>query len=451
MGAAGSTQLLRATEAALADGAEQLDLSNERIAVLPPAFIAAASYATHLTDLRLSSTGLTSLPASFGRLVALERLALDRNLLKELPISFHELRRLRTLDVSYNQLGGLLGNFCDLESLEHLWLQSNKLPELPTALGNLRRLQSLFVQNNVLRGLPYSIVLLPGLQVLDASDNHIVDLPVEWETCRALRTLRLAHNYLAAVPTGLWDLPELEILTLAFNRLVALPRPTPEATMPSLTNLSGLRRSAAADELTASVGLSFNRLDDFLPSLANMPKLRVLTYTQNKLATFDAGRAAFFGLLDLVFLDLSENAIVSLPAGGDGLGWEVLAHLVELHVTNNRLKSVPPGLERLPQLKFLNISGNQLESLPDCIGDLATLETLWCNGNELRGLPPTIERWTQLHTLAIEHNPMTRVPLALASLESLTTLSMDRKSFALLDPALITFCNSLPSFEIHGL
>ncbi|XP_077518962.1 uncharacterized protein LOC144128985 [Amblyomma americanum] len=80
--------------------AVRLDLSCNKIAVLPDAFCALA----HLKELDLSKNQLRELPANFGRLNNLQKLDLYANNLTTLPLSMCRMKSLRWLDLKGNPL-----------------------------------------------------------------------------------------------------------------------------------------------------------------------------------------------------------------------------------------------------------------------------------------------------------------------------------------------------------
>uniref|UniRef100_A0A023FGB5 Leucine-rich repeat-containing protein 59 n=1 Tax=Amblyomma cajennense TaxID=34607 RepID=A0A023FGB5_AMBCJ len=80
--------------------AVKLDLSCNKIAVLPDAFCAL----THLKELDLSKNQLRELPANFGRLNNLQKLDLYANNLTTLPLSMCRMKSLRWLDLKGNPL-----------------------------------------------------------------------------------------------------------------------------------------------------------------------------------------------------------------------------------------------------------------------------------------------------------------------------------------------------------
>ena len=72
------------------------------------------------------------------------------NKLTELPVEIGDLKELRELSVSNNQLVGLPTSMQKLGELEKLYLYNNKLTELPAGIGDLKELRWLYVSGNPL-------------------------------------------------------------------------------------------------------------------------------------------------------------------------------------------------------------------------------------------------------------------------------------------------------------
>uniref|UniRef100_A0A147BMZ4 non-specific serine/threonine protein kinase n=1 Tax=Ixodes ricinus TaxID=34613 RepID=A0A147BMZ4_IXORI len=107
--------------------------------------------------------------------------------------------------------------------------------------------------------------------------------------------------------------------------------------------------------------VSSNQLEDLPSCVFNLlPSLRVLTASQNKLAT------------------LPEIGPMSGPV------------LEELHLQDNRLDSVPGGLFRMPSLSLLDLSNNKLQTLPMELWTAPRLRDLNVSMNMLSSLPSCI-------------------------------------------------------------
>ena len=75
---------------------------------------------------------------------------MNDNKFTELPSEIGDLKKLRTLNVSHNQLVSLPTSIQKLNQLEELHLYGNKFTELPSEIGDLKKLRSLNVRYNPL-------------------------------------------------------------------------------------------------------------------------------------------------------------------------------------------------------------------------------------------------------------------------------------------------------------
>ena len=147
-------------------------------------------------------------------------------------------------------------------------------------------------------------------------------------------------------------------------------------------------------------------------------------------------------LRDLVSLNLSNNALTSLP---DWIGH--FTHLKTLKVSNNRitvipeaicalqnletfdlqsnqLATLPDGLSRLSQLRSLRLSHNMLEALPERLAGLAQLESLYLDSNSLNELPDSLGDLRRLRVLHLSHNELSLLPSSLSGLSGLEELEL---------------------------
>jgi CCR4-NOT transcription complex subunit 6 len=73
------------------------------------------------------------------------------------------------------------------------------------------------------------------------------------------------------------------------------------------------------------------------------------------------------------------------------------------------LKTRPPTIGQLRNLRHLDLSGNDLTELPDEIGMLTNLQKLLIFDNNLHTLPYEMGYLYHLETLGIEGNPLNEV------------------------------------------
>ena len=229
-------QLLQIIEKAVRDKVTELDLSSKGLTKLPAEIV----QLTNLRSLYLSSNQLSSLPAEIVQLTNLRSLHLKGNQLSSLPPEIVQLTNLQYLYLSSNQLSSLPPEIVQLINLQRLYLSSNQLSSLPPEIGQLTKLQRLYLQNNQLSSLPLKIGQLNNLQSLNLSYNHLSSLPLEIGQLTNLQSLNLSYNQLSSLPLKIGQLTNLQSLSLQNNQLSSLP---PEiGQLPNLKNLD-LRRN----------------------------------------------------------------------------------------------------------------------------------------------------------------------------------------------------------------
>eukprot|EP00803_Ostreobium_quekettii_P002403 evm.model.scf_741.3 EVM.evm.TU.scf_741.3 scf_741:61361-66874(+) len=184
---------------------ERLDLSNNKIAVIPAE---AFHEASHLQILTLNSMGLTAWP---------------------LPVHQGLLPNLLTLSVARNPVSSIPGDAftscaATLVELDLSGLQAaGNLPD--GVLGRLQKLQLLSMNRVQLRDLPRDLLKMPSLTTLDLSDNTIATIPESITQLTNLKVLNLANNSIVDVPPqmGLMH-PTLRTFVLEGNILKRLRR-----------------------------------------------------------------------------------------------------------------------------------------------------------------------------------------------------------------------------------
>ena len=142
----------------------------------------------------------------------------------------------------------------------------------------------------------------------------------------------------------------------------------------------------------AKIDMSHNNIDSLPSELALLKDhLTYLKLSQNRLCTID-----FFSLCNLVFLDLSHNALTgTLPSEMDQF-----QQLKEFDVSYNQLtafQSIPDSLEHL------NFQHNVISSLPETLAHCVHLRTLKGAGNRLTALP-ALNGCTRLEFIDVSKN-----------------------------------------------
>jgi small GTP-binding protein len=198
---------------------KELDLSKNQLTALPPEI----SQLTSLKELVFSKNQLTALPPDIGQLTNLQILNLSGNRLTSLPPEAGELTNLQDLDFTNNNLTSIPAEFGQLTNLVSLGLGGNRLTSIPAEFGQLTSLTHLYIWGNLLTSIPFDFVQLTKLQMLQLGTNHLTSLPAEFGQLTELKYLSFHHNQLTTLPTELGQLKELHTLTLNDNQLTTLP------------------------------------------------------------------------------------------------------------------------------------------------------------------------------------------------------------------------------------
>ena len=187
-----------------------------------------------LKSLEINGNKLTSFPSWIGDIFpALSLLQLSGNRITQLPPKGLDLRQLKLLDLSKNEIESVPGQFLEYcTSLTKLDLSHNSLISLPDQSAvTFNRLTNLKLSHNKLAEriplfVPRFVLGLQNLSVLDISYNKIVEIPKPsmWAS-KCLRDLNFDHNRIRR-----WDLDESAPnwscvcrLSISDNRLDILP------------------------------------------------------------------------------------------------------------------------------------------------------------------------------------------------------------------------------------
>ncbi len=110
-------------------------------------------YWSRLKTLNLSNNQLKTIPVEISSLTSLEQLKLNGNLLESFPTGIESLARLKQLIMTHNKLTSLPATIGNLKALEWLYIGNNQLKSLPKEIDNLRKITRLVVNNNELTSL----------------------------------------------------------------------------------------------------------------------------------------------------------------------------------------------------------------------------------------------------------------------------------------------------------
>ncbi|XP_063985255.1 leucine-rich repeat-containing protein 15 [Diachasmimorpha longicaudata] len=297
------------------------------------------------------------------------------------------------LDVTVTGISTLPSRFLEGVALHGLVISTGELRRVNenafTAL--VRPLQALGLPNNLLEAVPTAALThLQGLERLDLSRNKLKTLEAQsFKGQSSLTYLDLCDNLLSQLsPQAFVPLKILRSLKMRGNRL-------------SVSALSALRGLKHLEELDLSRNLLIGPLGPNL--LPSMPRLRVLTLSENELGTVKQG--ALGGLRNLTYLSLSHNQIDVL----EDHAFRHLSTLTRLDLASNQIVAVSSAsLAHLDNLVTLDLTHNFLPSLTsDLIIPFRNLQDLRLDDNDITMVDPEIPTSKlKLKRFSLSDNPL---------------------------------------------
>lgn len=427
----------------------ELNLSHNHISKLPEAKVWAKLL--RLSDLRLSHNALRALPEAFGAggRPPLVRLHVAHNALVGLPSALCEIPSLEELDASHNKLSSIPPCLSGLRSLRTLLLACNELNDLGFDGSSPLALVTLDVSQNRLS--EFVVAGAAGLRAVHASRNQLSRISLDG--CAALQELHVSHNALRALPP-LECCPCLATADASYNKICRLDGES-LSRAPALTRLDLSNNSLCDVAQLAPLGrmdlvtlaLQGNMLRGIPHATIAGPTSKLLAHLRAKLpeegpppafAPPKGGRRAegVWGGVEGgdnlasalqksgTCLVISGRGLREIPEGAFSLDPELLSAsgLLALDMSDNAIASLPAHIHLLSALQQLRLDSNALQELPDSVGDCAALELLRVDKNQLSGLPSSLGRLSRLVELNCAGNQIARLPAQLWSCRRLARL-----------------------------
>ncbi|KAG6612500.1 Leucine-rich repeat-containing protein 40 [Phytophthora cinnamomi] len=402
-----------------------LDLKKNSLVTTGDAFAGLAS--VKFIDLRQNK--LEVFPTLPENNACLDQLFLGFNSLHEIPedVVLNVKESLTVLDVRDNKLQCLSDRIPQLYRLKTLDVTNNDLHDLPAGLGYLKYLDHLLVDGNPLRSVRRSIISA-GTEPLkkylrtrggppegvDAMEEEVDEFAIRQKEMEQDEPMAeeppLEDEYLFrdAAASGSLQLVDMKFHQLP-GQLCAAGKYRFGETLLQL-NLSKnhlVELPAAIGELTSLHTLVAEQcgLKSIHSSIAMIPRLEHLRVGKNSLTTDAIAAMLATGnqasvCLSLKELDLRNNVLTDIP--------QVLQYLETMDtlvLSFNRIRA----LDRFPwsamrQLSVLSLSNNRLESL-GTVYHIPKLTSLSLENNELRQIPAELSLCENLRALHLAGNP----------------------------------------------
>ncbi|XP_040557181.1 leucine-rich repeat serine/threonine-protein kinase 2 isoform X2 [Gallus gallus] len=332
---------------------------------------------------------------------SLSSLISEKECIKSLDLSSNELENIDAI----SQNSSLMSH---LEHLDKLELHQNALTNIPEQLcENLKCLTYLDLHSNRFTSFPTYLLKMNCIAYLDISRNDIgPSFALDpYLRCPTLKQLNLSYNQLMCIPEFLANVAEnLEQLLLEGNKISCLSAPVSLKEL-KILNISKNNISSLAEN--ALMGCT--KLELFN---ARMNALEIIPDLSSSITTLKLSQNCFINVPEAILLlphlrsvDLSQNKIISLPGP---VHWKSLnlrellfnhnqigvldlsekacawSRLEKLHLSNNKLKEIPPQIGFLENLTSLDVSHNpDLRFFPDEMGKLSKIWDLPLEGLHL--------------------------------------------------------------------
>ncbi|XVE52837.1 hypothetical protein DITRI_Ditri02bG0156300 [Diplodiscus trichospermus] len=292
-----------------------------------------------LTWLYLSSNSLTLISNNSLNYVLpnLEYVGLKSCNITQFPSFLKGSKALKSLDLSNNELTGVISDKCNLKVLDYVDLSSNHFSEFFCFLEGSKNLTSLDLSNNRIHG-QISKIPWKDIQFLDLHSNFIQgDLPA---LPRDIKFLSISNNNFVGEISDICNLRFLEILDLSHN------------------NFSGFipQCIGSFSQSLSLLNLKMNNFRGIIPSTFSKEcRLKNLNLDSNHLEGPLTGSIS--NCEDLEVLDLGNNKINStFPR------WiEVLSELQVLVLRSNKFHGsigISKNTQSLQRLRIIDLSNN---------------------------------------------------------------------------------------------
>ncbi|XP_043915068.1 malignant fibrous histiocytoma-amplified sequence 1 homolog [Protopterus annectens] len=175
---------------------KQQNLASKRLKVIPPEVLSNVE----IEFLNLDRNKLKNV-IGISELKKLKELALSKNELAEFPVEIKNLRSLEKLEINQNKMQNIPeGIFCSLHRLKHLKLNNNRISKLPDDLSNCGGLEYFNISSNWIRVIPPCILTLKKLVELYVGNNKLRKLPAELFENKVLKKFNARSNPLREPP-----------------------------------------------------------------------------------------------------------------------------------------------------------------------------------------------------------------------------------------------------------
>ncbi|KAJ1490139.1 hypothetical protein T484DRAFT_1777982 [Baffinella frigidus] len=366
-----------------------------------------------------------------SKLIDLEYLNADYNLLSHLPESLTQLAALTELSVEANRITQLPSGLAVLTNLTRINVSKNPIPKLPLDFGMLRpTLRRLDIDLPLQlpppeissMGFPIIMRYLEDLLAaasschLEAMGLSLEAIPAEVVDLTQLTALLLAANSIHELHLGVCNMANLTELWLSSNDLERFPREACER----LTALTALR-------------LDRNRISVVPSQIGCLTNLVDLRLNDNDITILPLECGNLIRLASLI-LDVEDTvspypqicargANISVDLRGLGLTtfpveiYTIPSITAMVDLRGLGLTTFPVEIYTIPSITALHLDDNYLQAR-------ASFPSTWVEGGGFNALPPSLERLTALTELSVTNLQLQSLPFVLGAMTGLTDLRL---------------------------
>ena len=303
----------------------------------------------------------------------------------------------------------------------------HSLTAIPSVLSECKLLEELNISHTEIIEIPDFLFAMPGLRSLSCCCRKLSNPPTGFPNAKKLEKLHMRVNENWNFPEGITALQELRTLTIDFYSAASLPK-----------DLGTLKK---LEDLTLYIKYEEGDITNLPDSLKGHPSLKKISISDNirkshKTFDLDGATQILASCPSLECLQLS-----GLAAGKGYKNLSRLENLKELELRHILVEGNPfDAIPALKKLEKLDIWGSELKitELPDIFKNLPELRVFSFAGNMVKSLPPSIYSLTNLKTLEIGSTGITALDEKIGNLQSLEKLHIYDNMLETLPEAIFT-------------
>lgn len=328
-------------------------------------------------------------------------------MLPGLPNAVFDITELEVLKLELIPEVRISAKISQMINLQELHLYHSPAKVEHTAFTFLRdHLKCLHVKFTDVAEIPPWIYLLRSLKELyligglSSEHNKMIGL----ESLKELRHLKMLYlkSNLNKIPTNIAELSPHLVKLVVHN----------DGT--KVVVLNSLKKMANLVELELH-NCDLERIPHAIFSLINLQELDLKS---NSIRTIEE-IISFQHLKRLTCLKLWHNRIIAIPQS-----ISQVKNIEILHLSYNKLETLPAALFYLPKLRHLDLSHNSISLIPNEVGLLQSLQYFDITDNKVEILPKQLFRCTKLRVLCLGNNGITVLPESVGQLTQLIQLEL---------------------------